>query len=338
MNNIPLKRNPFWDALKIVLIFFVVYGHMIETCVENSKFNQAMYNTIYLFHMPLFVFISGYFSHMKNRRKYFSRLGTIFETYIVFQFIRCIKPMFTNNNYSLFPNILFPKGILWYLVCLLLWRSIIVIFNEQRLLCHKTSVLIFFFISGIGVGFFSINSTISRFFILGLFFFLGYYFNKVYILYLKKIPLWTAIICIPCLFVLVYLNFNTDIRCIIHFESYYSEPSYSPFILLLSRLCVYIFAIVFGCLLMRLVFTINLLASWGDCTLAIFMIHTSIIVPLRPLLANGVLPNNEFILLLYSIFIWFTLAYMAHHFKIISFILNPFSYIIKHIHNKLQKE
>ena len=153
MNSISLKRNPFWDSLKVLLIFFVVYGHMIETCVENSKLNQALYNTIYLFHMPLFVFVSGYFSHMKNKKKYLTRMGTIFETYIVFQFIRCIKPMFTEGNMSLFPDILFPKGILWYLACLLLWRAIIVLFNEQRLKYYKTSILTFFIISGIGIVF-----------------------------------------------------------------------------------------------------------------------------------------------------------------------------------------
>lgn len=331
MNSISLKRNPFWDSLKVLLIFFVVYGHMIETCVENSKLNQALYNTIYLFHMPLFVFVSGYFSHMKNKKKYLTRMGTIFETYIVFQFIRCIKPMFTEGNMSLFPDILFPKGILWYLACLLLWRAIIVLFNEQRLKYYKTSILTFFIISGIGIGFFSINGTISRFLILGFYFFLGYYFKGQYISYLKRIPLLASIICILCLFTLVYLKLNTDIRSIIHFESYFSKPTISPFILLFSRICVYIFALVFGCLVMRLVLAKKILASWGDCTLAIFMFHTFIIIPLRPLLTNNVLPNNEFMLFIYAIIILFTLAYMAHHFIIITIILNPISYILKKI-------
>lgn len=87
-----IERNSFWDSLKYLLMIFVVYGHMIETHVENSPFNQAMYNYIYIFHMPLFVFISGRFSHIRNSQRYLLRLLTIFETYIVFQFLRCLNP------------------------------------------------------------------------------------------------------------------------------------------------------------------------------------------------------------------------------------------------------
>ena len=51
-----MKRDKFWDSLKFILIFFVVYGHIIETYTEYSSFNQAMYNFIYIFHMPFFMF------------------------------------------------------------------------------------------------------------------------------------------------------------------------------------------------------------------------------------------------------------------------------------------
>jgi len=41
IDKLSTNRNPYWDSLKIFLIFLVVYGHMIETCVDNSLFNQA---------------------------------------------------------------------------------------------------------------------------------------------------------------------------------------------------------------------------------------------------------------------------------------------------------
>lgn len=66
MNKQVTERDPYWDSLKFILIFIVVYGHMIETCVEISSFNQDTYNFIYIFHIPLFVFISGQFSRMKG--------------------------------------------------------------------------------------------------------------------------------------------------------------------------------------------------------------------------------------------------------------------------------
>lgn len=60
-------RDTYWDSLKFVLIFLVVLGHMIEPYITSSKVILAVYNFIYLFHMPLFVFVSGRFSVMKER-------------------------------------------------------------------------------------------------------------------------------------------------------------------------------------------------------------------------------------------------------------------------------
>ena len=65
-----MKRDLYWDSLKFVLIFFVVYGHIIAHYSELSRINMATYNYIYLFHMPLFVFVSGRFSHIRDKQKY----------------------------------------------------------------------------------------------------------------------------------------------------------------------------------------------------------------------------------------------------------------------------
>ena len=65
-----VERDNFWDSLKFLLIFFVVYGHMIETYAPDGYFNRAMYNFIYIFHMPFFMFISGRFSQIRDRAKY----------------------------------------------------------------------------------------------------------------------------------------------------------------------------------------------------------------------------------------------------------------------------
>ena len=105
INN--MKRDRFWDSLKFILIFFVVYGHMIETYTPDGSFNRAMYNFIYTFHMPFFMFISGRFSQIKDRKKYLNGIILILETYIVFQIIRCKN---LSQQEELFPYpILFPQ-------------------------------------------------------------------------------------------------------------------------------------------------------------------------------------------------------------------------------------
>ena len=328
------NRNPLWDSLKIMLIFMVVYGHMIETCVYNSRFNQVMYNFIYLFHMPLFVFVSGHFSHMRDKQKYLSRMYTLFETYIVFQFIRCLKSMYV-EGVSLFPNILIPKGILWYLACLLMWRMVIFIASEQWMMRHKKIVVTFFLISGFAIGFIPIDGTISRFFVLGFFFFLGYYLEELDIkALLQKIPIWVGFVSFICLFLIVALFLNKDIRGVIYLVNYYYNPPIPPVCFLIARLFFYVFAIITGYLLMRLVFAKPLLTRYGNCTLAIFMLHTFIILSLRPLLANSVIPSNELSLLIYAVVIWGTLAWLTYHFKFVSIILNPITYTLHKMQNR----
>lgn len=50
------NRNPYWDTLKGILIVLVVLGH------TGTALGEKILSVIYSFHMPLFLFISGYFS------------------------------------------------------------------------------------------------------------------------------------------------------------------------------------------------------------------------------------------------------------------------------------
>lgn len=331
MNNSSPTRDLFWDSLKFFLIFIVIYGHMIETCVNDSPFNQTMYNFIYLFHMPLFVLISGRFSQIKNRRKYLWGMLSIFETYIVFQFLRCLKPIIFQGSLPSFTDILIPKGILWYLVCILLWRLIIVILMPHNLQKHKWHILFFFFITGLGFGFTQIHDgTITRFFGLGIFFFVGLYLNDVKLKnFLSKFQLVAAIAILLLLWLLVYIYINFDIRSVIYFKNYYSNPNLSPEFHLWARLCLYIFATAVGLCLMKAIYVKPLMATYGRYTLAIFMYHTSIVLTIRALIDKGIMPPNEVLLFCVSVIICTTIAYLTHHFKIMSIMLNPISYITR---------
>lgn len=64
-----MGRDSYFDTLKWVLIVLVVYGHMISHCYYvGGSFSLAMYNTIYSFHMPLFVFLSGRYLQLGDRK------------------------------------------------------------------------------------------------------------------------------------------------------------------------------------------------------------------------------------------------------------------------------
>ena len=81
-------REIYFDNLKTLLIFLVVLGHFTNLN-KSIPLMGAINNVIYSFHMPLFIFISGYFS--KSIRSHRSvEIENILYPYFVFQFINFI--------------------------------------------------------------------------------------------------------------------------------------------------------------------------------------------------------------------------------------------------------
>ena len=67
MENSLKIRNYLVDNLKVILIFLVVFGHTIEYYIGQSAILRGIYMYIYIFHMPLFVYISGYLSQKSSK-------------------------------------------------------------------------------------------------------------------------------------------------------------------------------------------------------------------------------------------------------------------------------
>ena len=68
------------DNLKFFLIFCVVFGHLIEVS-PSFAFSGLIYQVIYSFHMPLFVFLFGYFARYDRAKL----LRGYILPYVVFQ-------------------------------------------------------------------------------------------------------------------------------------------------------------------------------------------------------------------------------------------------------------
>lgn len=54
-------RNDYFDNIKSVLITLVVIGHFLLP-LESTRLKDGLVNVIYLFHMPMFIMVSGYFA------------------------------------------------------------------------------------------------------------------------------------------------------------------------------------------------------------------------------------------------------------------------------------
>ena len=117
------QRSTFWDNYKGILILLVVFGHFIYSYAAKNPDSLAhdLYMFIYSFHMPAFIFCSGYFSRSERSRSRES-LTQLFLYYVAFNTVmlvfaklyRGIDLKFTEPYYSY-----------WYIISLITWRAII---------------------------------------------------------------------------------------------------------------------------------------------------------------------------------------------------------------------
>lgn len=328
-----MKRDAFWDSLKFILIFFVVYGHMIETYAPDNGFNRAMYNFIYTFHMPFFMYVSGLFSQIKDRVKYRHGILIILETFIVFQLIRCMKPILSGGSFHLDYHLLYPKGTLWYLAYLAVYRLFIYFMPKHCLNNYPRIIIFTSFIIAVLWGFIphGIFEKLLSFFP---YFILGYYSYRINIKEtIKKIPLIVSISGITIIFITIYYTINFNIGYIIYYETpyYWTDPVIAPEILCLSRIIAFISAIIISVFIMRIVLYKIIFPKYGSKTLFIYMYHTFIVLALRSLIAKGYLPQNEIILLFYTIAILIGL-FLLSRIPFFTILMNPITYFSRKHH------
>ena len=117
------ERSSFWDNYKGILIILVVFGHFIyESAVGLSgSFANDLFKFIYAFHMPAFVFCSGYFSRSERARSTHA-IVKIFLYYLVFN---TAMMLFFYGVYGTPLQLLTPYTSYWYLLSLIAWRVII---------------------------------------------------------------------------------------------------------------------------------------------------------------------------------------------------------------------
>ena len=102
------ERIYYWDNFKGVLIFLVVFAHLLFLPSLH-----AFRDAIYMFHIPAFVFISGYFG--KSTHSHCSEsILKLLSAYIIFNSLFSI----IYNAYSF----LYTSSVYWYVFALIVWR------------------------------------------------------------------------------------------------------------------------------------------------------------------------------------------------------------------------
>ncbi len=113
------ERDRSIDSAVGLLIVLVVWGHAIAPL--SGPVAETIEQWLYMFHMPAFVFLSGYLTR-KSAHWSPGKIATrLLFPYAVFQVLHAVVLSLTLGEVSA-PHLLVPAWTTWYLLSLLAWR------------------------------------------------------------------------------------------------------------------------------------------------------------------------------------------------------------------------
>lgn len=123
--ELPPGRSAKYDNIKALLIFCVVFAHLQN--LFSGAFSEALFRTIYVFHMPAFIFVTGRFARFDPRRI----LTRQVLPYGVFQILYITwDRLILGTPWEL--QFTTPRWILWYLPATALWLLLTPVLDTGR--------------------------------------------------------------------------------------------------------------------------------------------------------------------------------------------------------------
>ncbi|MDZ4993396.1 acyltransferase family protein [Clostridium perfringens] len=316
-------RNYLIDNSKGLLIFLVVLGHSLEFIRKDYELARFLYVFIYEFHMPVFVFISGYLSKnvekgRKNAVRNFLIPFLLFN--IIWNLLELMGSLFLHGRFVELPNaqsfsFFTPGWALWYIFAMFLWKIFL-----PDLLKFK-NVFVLSIIVGIIVklsGEFGAYMALSRTITFAPFFLAGYYSSEKRLKKLKsftkfkflnKIPA-LLIVVIGILIAFIFVKFTN-----IPDEFFWADRSYQNFnINMITAIWLYISVYIIGFAFVYVFINLmtdkpNFLSKIGKNTLAVYFLHTYFIgsiLGLTTLMSSN--SGKLFALILGSLIVTFILS------------------------------
>ncbi len=181
-----MKRDAYFDNAKLILIFLVVFGHLIQPFIDKSTGIHTLYTWMYTFHMPAFIFLAGFFAKGAGNFNYIFKLARkLIIPYIIFQVIYTIFYMWLGKDGWFTDTIFYPHWSLWFLFSLFCWHVLLVFYKKLPAI---TGIAIAVAV-GILIGFFDqVGHTfsLSRTFVFFPYFLIGYWVTKEQVMLLKR--------------------------------------------------------------------------------------------------------------------------------------------------------
>lgn len=287
--NVEKERINFLDVVKFFAIYQVLWGHVTQYGLENTIANGTMHPFAYCnnaFHMPLFMTLSGIFAASSLKYSFFNLLNTKIRKLIVpaviWTMITIGLIFFLGKN----PFELYPVGNwminYWFLECLfvcylLFWGSMKLLKNDA-LSCVATLLLVFCCDRG---SLLWLNSMLP-------FFWFGHFMKKT-ILDSGKVykPLFAS----GLVFVFFLLNWSSDYTIYVNSNNFFSVKTMNvnihDFAVMSYRFVTGASGALFFIFLWKAVSPYiqktkigDFMTTYGKETLAIYVIHTLVIMAL----------------------------------------------------------
>ena len=113
------QRISCYDNLKGILMILVVFAHCLYGYQGFAGVNTVT-DMIYVFHMPAFVFVTGFLSKSEHSRSK-GALGRLLAAYLIFNTVMLLYAL-TDGASSI--SLLTPYNSCWYLLAVIVWRAV----------------------------------------------------------------------------------------------------------------------------------------------------------------------------------------------------------------------
>lgn len=164
------------DNIKVLLIFLVVFNHIIAFClVKEDIVIRYIWYAITIFHMPAFIFVSGYLS--KKPQNVMKNVKNLLIPYILGYSLTWYSQIWLGKKIDY--ELLRPSGtVMWFVLALFIYRLTIEAFGKMRFIVPLS--IIFALWAGTRAEFTTYLSS-SRIVVFFPFFVAGYLWKSEYI-------------------------------------------------------------------------------------------------------------------------------------------------------------
>lgn len=268
------QRDYYFDNAKFILIFFVVFGHFIQSFINDNQNIYTLYKVIYTFHMPAFILISGFFAKGIAEKGYIKKYAKkLIIPYLIFQLVYSIFYYFLYGKSTFAVEPLTPHWSLWFLISLFFWNIFLLAFVKLK----PIHGILLSFILGLAIGMIDWTSSylsLTRTFVFFPLFLIGFYMKKDHFASVKTKK---ATILAIVIFTIVFIGFH--LFPTVNYQWLFGSKSYEAlgegyfigmairlFFYLLSFLMIFCF---FACVPKKEYF----FTKFGKSTLYVYLLH-----------------------------------------------------------------